>query len=252
MSAWEADQSCADILVGGFGGSAAGYAELLEEMRRATGRPTSYVGMSRWKLFFFRNPSPYPRALYRQALHLANVLDGRRIKHVRLYGHSMGGAIVTIFADVFGDRFEVERVVALNPAGVYIDGALPLLLRMIRKGASDARMLKHHANERVRRIIKTSKIGVVTYLLNPVRSLAEGLALSRTRVLVAAYPQLRKRGTPIAIIHSDDDIVFESARLLKALNDLPGIMAFELTCMPHDMQYFPAETVTALQRHGVL
>jgi pimeloyl-ACP methyl ester carboxylesterase len=241
-----------DVVVGGFGSSAPGYAELLDEMHAATSNQTVFVGMARWSLMACGRNSRYPRVLYRQALHVVRELHRQGIRRVRLYGHSMGGAVVLIVADAFAGSLDIEQVVALNPAGVHVDGVLPLLRRMIRKGKGDIHNLKHHTDTRVRRIIAAGKPGAVKYVCNPVRSLAEGLALSRTRLLATLYPRLSQGSVPIMIVYSDEDMVFEPAPMLAALDSLPDVVAFELKTMPHDVQYHPAETVAALRRHGAL
>lgn len=249
----ELPRETVDVVIGGFGSSAAGYAELLDEMRGSTGNRTVFVGMTRWGLLVFRRRGAYPRVLYRQALHIVRTLERQGITRVRLYGHSMAGAVVLIIADAFSDRLTIEQVAALNPACLHVDGVLPLLRRMIRKGRLDAYNLKHHTNEQVRRIVAAGKPGALRYVFsNPGRSLVEGIVLSRTRLFAALYPRLCRGSAPIVVAYSDDDIVFEPDRLLEVLNGFPDVKVVRLEGVPHDVQYFPSKTVAALRRHGAL
>lgn len=241
-----------DVLIGGFCGSAAGYEGLRQAMHDATGNTTIYIGMTRWRGTFARN-YPYPRALFRQALHAVGRLDKFMPAHrLRLYGHSMGGAVALIAGHEWGLTQRIDTVVALNPAGLYIDGVVPLLRRMIAKGASDLHLAQHHPDPQVRRIIRAGRLGALSYMANPVRSVAEGIALARTPLFTRLMPRLSLKPIQVAVGYSSDDIVFVPRRVRAALDAFPGINSFVLNGIPHDVQYMPAPTVNALCEHDVL
>lgn len=242
-----------DLLVGGYCGSEPGYRSLVRAMHGATGNTTRFVGMVRFALPCVPSDSRYPRALYRQAVHLKRVVRAmyaRGATTVRLYGHSMGGAVSLITADAFG-ALEIERVVTLNLAGIYVDGFMPLLLRMLAKGKQDAYDARHHPDPNVRRIIKAGRPGALIYLSNPLRSLAEGIALSRMPLFSQLVPGLAQTNTHVMVGYSHADTVFLPERVLEALGAFPGIQSFRLEGA-HDVQYQPVKTVNSLCAHGAL
>jgi pimeloyl-ACP methyl ester carboxylesterase len=241
-----------DVLIGGFCGSAAGYAELRRTMYAETGNETVFVDSRRWGLPFPSGGEDYPRALYRQAKHTAQVLRGLDLWRVRLYGHSMGAAVALIFADAFRHAFQIDHVVAMNPACLYLDGVVPLALRMHKKARLDRAYARHHDDPQVQRIVRARRAGDIRYLSNPVRSVAEGLALARTPLLSQLLPRLSGGKTRISVAYSTQDIVFLANKMGEALNTFPGIDAFQLQDTEHDVQYTPTSTVRALVAHNAL
>lgn len=243
-----------DILVGDFCGSRAGYAELLTAMHHITQNTTEYVGMTRFGLMCARRDSRYPQALFRQALHLRNCIIRLRrngAQEFRLYGHSMGGAVAIIAADAFGQKLGITQVVALNPAGMYVDGFMPLAKRMIAKGRQDLHDAQHHKDARVRRIIRAGRPGALLYLSNPARSLAEGIALSNTPLFSQLLPNLARTSTRVMIGYSSQDIVFLREQMIGVINTFPGVEAFLLESA-HDVQYTPHKTVRNLHSNGAI
>lgn len=244
-----------DVLVGGFCGSAAGYEELRAEMYRATGNTTVFVSMTRFGLPFATDSSRrprYPRALWRQAVHLSRKLkpydNGER--EFRMFGHSMGGAISLIAAD--NQAVPIRRVVALNTACLYVDGVVPLAKRMIAKGKSDAFLSAHSPDPQVRRLIRARVPGVVAYMANPWRCLQEGLALARTPLFAQTMPRLQGRNIEVMVGYSDDDVVFLDGKMQNALEAFPGIKSFLLQNTLHDVQYTPRTTVETMCVYGAL
>lgn len=241
-----------NILVGGFGSSAAAYEDLRAEMERASGTTTIFVPPTRWGLILFKGKKPYPRVLYRQALYIARRLRRAGVRTVRLYGHSMGGAVVMILADAFSETLEIEKVVALNPACVHVDGVLPLARRMVGKVKSDVHSLKHHPSEDVQRLIRAGRPGALLYAANLGRTVAEGLVLARTRLFEQLKPSLDSKNIKLMVGYADEDSVFLATHMRAALAGMPAGSVFLLEHTTHDVQLYSVQTVAALKRHGAL
>ena len=246
-----AAETVVNVLVGGFCSSPAGYEPLRAEMEQACGSPVVFVGSNRWRNIWFKRNRQYPRAMYRQALYVAQVLQAQGITRARLFGHSMGGMVSLIVADAFPEL--VEDVVLLNSAGIHVGGVIELGRRFKRKAKGDLHDAKHHPDEEIRAIVKECVDGAWVYLRNIVRSIAEGIILSRYTALTTLHPKLSSRNIPVFVAYGTRDTVYLEAKVLAVVGPLlQPDRIIELPDLPHDVQYHPKPTVAALKAAGLL
>lgn len=157
----------------------------------------------------------------------------------------MGAATAMIFADVFGEMFQIEHLALICPAGVQVDGLLNLARRARNKGRDD-RFTRKHGNPDVQNLLRLALRERAKYFANVPRTLSEAWALGRTPLLEVLIDRFNELGIPITLFYSEDDLMFNSNALLETAWRL-GIRVAELPLgVTHDPQFAPVRSAKAI------
>lgn len=252
--------SVLNVLIPGFCGGRTSYEPLRAELEAVTGDPTIYAESCRRGM---RRLPPdaiqAPLALRRQAVHVmqqakagweqhhGNITSGKF--RVRYIGHSMGAGLAML-ACCYNPEV-VEAATALAPACMRKEGLVVLAKRTLAKAKADPATFEQYAEPTVRTAVGNDRqAGIREYVGGGFwRTVAEGLALSRTELYRAAISALARYNTPLHVAYAEQDELFPCTPVRPYIT---GGTTFVLHGVTHDVQLQPKRVVDELARHGAL
>lgn len=171
----------------------------------------------------------YPEEELRKAFALIGLLWAKGIKKTDVVAHSEAGINVAIAASLAPERF--RNIVFVGPAGLVGKDSFPSLFKRfavdaIRDGIRI--MLGTAKPEEIVRLSRAGKETTRIFLKNPVRSIRQAMAISKsdTREMLN---DLHRHGIGIGIIHGVDDPIFPMGRIQETMrqSEIDGFLTIK-------------------------
>lgn len=234
-------------VISGFGGGLHAYQRLLQALNQR-GHRVIWVPFLREGGNHSRDEHASFSLLALQAEHILATLRERGVKQMIVLGHSMGGAVGTVLADLAPDM--VVRMVYVCSACLYPDTPWHLTWRMTKKLVADLRHARTlRGQEKAHwKLVKTEAVAYVRANLR--RAIKEGWLLGNFQVLSL----LHRLGVDAFFIAGAQDPLFLAHRQRAALAHAFD-NHFVVINVHHDPQLRPSETtllVETLARYHLL
>lgn len=234
-------------VVGGYGNGREAYSLLVEALhkqgRRVIWIPSLRVGGGHSR----DDHTPYA-VLALQAEHVTAILEALGIIEVILLGHSMGGPVATIIADLRPAM--VRRIIYLCSAGIHPDSPWRLTSRMLGKVHGDLKRAKSLTGPDRDRWNAVQAEAVQYVQSNWLRAIREGWTLGNFEVLSL----LNRLQVESWFIAGKRDPLFAAERQRLALQHAFGDHFIVIDCC-HDPQLWPQEQtllVATLEHYDLL